>query len=84
MKITIEKGEQGYRLIGPAGEEGDLTEYGEPATLEIGDETYFALLPSEEEEYEELESLVYRLEECETEVSEVEFDEDDGPEAVEV
>lgn len=74
MKITIEKGEQGYRLIGPKGEEGELTEYGEPATLEIDGETYFALLPSKEEEYEELGGMVYRLEECETELIEVDFD----------
>ena len=83
MKITIEKGEQGYRLIGPGGEEGDLTEYGDPATLEIGGETYMALLPSEEEEYEELESLVYRLEDVETVVEEVDFEEGDEPEEVE-
>lgn len=80
MKITIEKGETGYRLIGPNGEEGELTEYGEPATLEIGDETYFALLPSEAEEYEELGSVVYCLEDCETEVVEVDFEEGDEPE----
>lgn len=81
MKITIEKGEQGYRLIGPTGQEGDLTEYGDPATLEIDGDIYFALLPSEEEEYEELGSTVYCLEECETEVEAVDFD--DEPETAE-
>ena len=80
MKITIEKGDESYRLVGPDGELGDLTEYGEPATLEIGDNVYFALLPSVEEEYEELESLVYLLEDCETEVVEVDFEEEDEPE----
>lgn len=83
MKITIEKGETGYRLIGPNGEEGELTEYGEPATLEIDDETYFALLPSEEEEYEELGTQVYCLGAVDTETVEVDFA-DDEPEAPEV
>ena len=81
MKITIEKGESGYRLIGPKGEEGELTDYGEPATLEIDDQMYFALLPSEEEEYEEMGGIVYRLEECETEVVEVDFADGEPDEA---
>ena len=80
MKITIEKGDTSYRLIGPNGEEGDLTEYGEPATLEIDDDTYFALLPSEEEEYEELGTQVYCLQAVDTEAVEVDFT-DGEPEA---
>lgn len=80
MKITIEKGDTSYRLIGPNGEEGELTEYGEPATLEIDDETYFALLPSEEEEYEELGTQVYSLQAVDTEAVEVDFT-DGEPEA---
>ena len=81
MKITIEKGDESYRLVGPDGEVGDLTEYGEPATLEIGDDVYFALLPSFEEEYEELETLVYVLQDCDTEVVEVDFEEEENDES---
>jgi hypothetical protein len=82
MKITIEKGAPGYRLVGPNGEEGELAEYGEPATLEIDGALYFALLPSEEEEFEELGSSVFSEADCETEVVEVDFEEDDEPEEV--
>ena len=79
MKIEIEKGEDAYRLVGPNGQEGDFTEYTEPATITIGGKVYWALLPDAETEYEEFGSFVYPLgQPIETEVVElVEDDEED-------
>lgn len=41
-KIKIQTGDEGYRIV-VDGKESDVVEYGEPAILEVGGETYLAL-----------------------------------------
>lgn len=86
MKITIESGEEAYRLVGPDGDEGDLVEYGLPAVLHLGGDMYAAYIEDPEAEDEEMGQHVYKLQPIEeTEVVEVEFEEDEeGEEGEEV
>jgi hypothetical protein len=87
--FKIQVGETSYRIIGPAGEEGECSEFGYPAVLEIGSLTYLAMLDPEEghdeiadieQQVEPLPPKVYRVTAETTELEDVTFDfEQDEP-----
>lgn len=90
-KFALELGEEQFRIVGPDGAESELADYGDLATLEIGEEKYVAMVPEAEDgdgpapeaDWDDFEGVVFRLEEEDTETREVEFEvvaEGDGPE----
>src|SRR5579883_2174349 len=40
----LQLGDDVYRIVGDGGEEGELVEYGDPATLEVGGHRYLAIV----------------------------------------
>lgn len=81
MSGTIRKYEDTYCIVAPDGTESDAVDYGEPAILEINGRLHLALLPSEDEIYELLGEQIFCLEPIETEVEEIEEDEDESEHA---
>lgn len=70
--FTIQYGEEYYRIVGPNGEEGEPTDIGSPAFLEIGGQMYMAFvdvdpevgegeLPDPETQREPVPATVYAL-----------------------
>ena len=90
--LKIEIDEDGYRLVGPNAEEGDVADYGQTAEVESGGVLYFTTLgeddePEDAEIYQmvdghpELMSEEHEVEDIEFEFEE-EGEEEEGDEAV--
>jgi hypothetical protein len=47
--LTLQFGEEEYRIVSSSGEEGDLSPYGEPALLEENGVSYMALFDKTED-----------------------------------
>ena len=75
----IQLDEEAYQIVAPDGTESDPTQYGEPATLEYGGELYAAVVPDQDDEYEDLGLRVFCLRPVETEVEEVELELEEDP-----
>jgi len=74
-KFALELGAESFRIVGPDGEESELADYGDVATLEIGEEQYIAMVPgTDRDEWDNFEGVVFELVEEETEIREVEFE----------
>lgn len=89
FRVQLAEEDNGYRIVGPDDEEGDWADYGVPASLEIaaGDHKgrYTALVGSpDQDEWESPEGIVFRGDQVETVVEEVEIqdeeEEEEGPE----
>jgi hypothetical protein len=83
MSYRLEKGDDLYRIVGPSGEEGEVVEYGVPATLVANDgNLYLAYcedLDDDEQPDEALEGKIFKCVPVPAEVVEgVEFVDEDG------
>lgn len=88
MGFQIQCDEEQYRIVGPEGEEGELVEFGEPASLVIESGpnagSYTAYCPdADQEEWEPPEGQLFKGEQIPVEITEVEFeyqeeDDEDG------
>ena len=67
-----------YRLIGPNQEEGGITDWGIPAILDLGAERYMAFIGEDGEADPDLGPQVYLLTPVDTDVCDVEFEEEEG------
>lgn len=74
--FTIEIDESGYQLVGPAGEESGVTDYGDEAELEVDGKTYVVTVESKAEALAEPPEIYLCLDEVPA-VEEVEFELDD-------
>lgn len=73
--ITVQNDESHgvYRLVGPAGEEGEITDHGTPATVVVQNATYMSFIDCDGLPDEDLGAAVYRLVAVETTAEDVEF-----------
>ena len=82
MSFQLQKGEEFYRLVAPSGEEGELVEYGEPATVLVGGDLYLAYCDIDDEDAEAdglLEDKVFKCVPVQADVTEgVEFRDEEG------
>ena len=85
MSFQLQKGEEFYRLVAPSGEEGELVEYGEPATVLVGGDLYLAYCDIDDEDDEDaeadelLEDKVFKCVPVQADVTEgVEFRDEEG------
>lgn len=80
--FTVQQGTEQYRIVAPNGDASDLVDYGELAELNTGGKDYIALVDFDEENPEEIVSLLPDWVMCATvepaEVEDVEFDDPDG------
>ena len=49
MSFTVQMAEEEFQILGPDGEEGCIVDYGEVATLQIGQAVYYCLCADAEE-----------------------------------
>lgn len=71
--FTIELDETGYQLVAGTGEESGVTDYGEPAEIEVDGKTYVATVESREAALADPPEVYLCLDEVPA-VEEVEFD----------
>ena len=77
--MKLELGEEAYRIVSDSGDEGELTDYEDAATLETDGNLYVAFLDSETVPRQGIPDItVFKLTPVTTTTESVEFDEDGG------
>ena len=74
IMIEVDDEAEVYRLVGPDGEEGAITDYGVPATLKISNETYLAFIGGDGLADSDLGPDAFLVTAVETDVEDVSFE----------
>lgn len=75
--FTIEVDDDGYQLVGPNGEESGITDYGEPAQVEVDGKMHEVVVEDKDSAMGEDATQLYLLMDEIPNVEEVEFEIDD-------